>query len=113
MSIRERWISIIYRVATASRKVRAVVAPVGALVFLSFVAGLVVLSLLLDRWLELPKVIPSPYNVVASAPVLAVGALFVLWCILSFLKARGTAVSSAPQGGLSIQACTPLRETRC
>lgn len=96
MSLRERWISLIYRIATGSRKVRAVFAALGAVIFLSFVAGLALMSLLLDNWLGLPMVIPRPYNIVISVPILAVGIVFVTWCILSFLRARGTPVPLNP-----------------
>ncbi len=38
MSFRERWIEMLYRVATGSKRVRTIVAPIGALGFFTVLA---------------------------------------------------------------------------
>jgi FkbM family methyltransferase len=96
MSLRDRWIDAIYRVATGSRRIRTILAPLGAIGFFTVLALLVWLSYLLDGWLGLPRVPPCPYNLIVAIPILAVGLFLVLWCVVRFFKARGTPVPLCP-----------------
>jgi protein-S-isoprenylcysteine O-methyltransferase Ste14 len=96
MSLRDRWIDLLYRVATGNKKVRTILAPLGALVFFAFIALFILLSYWLDVLLGLPRIFPRPYNYVASIPILSVGLLLVLWCNIYFWKAKGTPVPLNP-----------------
>lgn len=71
-------------------------APLGAAVFFVFVAFFVVCSLLLDAWLQPPKLLSPPYDVVVSVPLMLPGIWLVIWCIILFGRAKGTPVPLSP-----------------
>jgi protein-S-isoprenylcysteine O-methyltransferase Ste14 len=96
MSLREQWINVIYRVATGSARLRAALAPFLALIFFSLITLLAWLCYRLDRWLDWPQVPPYPFNIVVAIPIFAAGIPLVLWCVMRFLKARGTPVPLSP-----------------
>lgn len=96
MSLRNKWISIIYKVATASFGIRAVLTPVGALGFLILVVLFIIIPLQVDKFLKLPKIFPTPLNIVISLPALAIGLFLTLWSILHFAKVKGTPVPFNP-----------------
>jgi protein-S-isoprenylcysteine O-methyltransferase Ste14 len=96
MGLRDRWIEAINRAATASKPVRTLLTPVGALFFFGFIAALVLLSHWLDGRLAIPAFLPSSCNKIASAPLLVGGLFLVLWCIVRFLRAQGTPVPFNP-----------------
>ena len=96
MSLRDKWIDLLYKVASGSKKARTILTPVGALAFLSLIALFVLASYWLDSLLRLPKILPRPYNIAVSIPLLAIGLLLVLWCNLHFFRAKGTPVPLNP-----------------
>lgn len=96
MSFRKKWIDTLYRVATGSRRVRMILAPLGATGFFTILVLLVWLCYRLDGWLGLPRISCRPYNLAISAPLVAAGLLLILWCNVRFLKARGTPVPLSP-----------------
>lgn len=96
MSLQQRWIDLLYRVATGNRKIRLLLAPLGAAVFLVFVTLFVVTPLLLEAWARLPKLFPRPYSIVLSIPLMVLGSLLVLWCNILFVKAKGTPIPLSP-----------------
>jgi protein-S-isoprenylcysteine O-methyltransferase Ste14 len=96
MGLQQNWIELLYRVATGSKKVRTLLAPLGAMVFFVFVALFVVSSRLLDAWLKPPKLFPWPYNLAVSIPLLLIGLLLVIWCNIHFVRAKGTPVPLSP-----------------
>ena len=96
MSIRKKCIQFLYKVATGSRKVRLLMAPLGALAFFVLMTFFVVIPWLLDAWFGVPKLIPSPYHIVISAPILLVGITLVVWCNIRFFLAKGTPVPLSP-----------------
>jgi protein-S-isoprenylcysteine O-methyltransferase Ste14 len=96
MSLRKKWIEILYRAATGSKKVRTLLTPLGLLFFLAAIALSVVLTLWIDRLLGFPKLFGSLVNIIVSVPVHAIGLFLVLWSNLHFLKVRGTPVPFNP-----------------
>lgn len=96
MSLREKWIDMLYRVATGSKKIRTILALIGALAFFTFIALFVLLSYLLDGWLRLPRLFPRPYNYALSIPILVAGLFLVIWCNIHFARAKGTPVPLNP-----------------
>jgi protein-S-isoprenylcysteine O-methyltransferase Ste14 len=96
MSLQQKWIELLYRVATGNKKVRIFLAPLGAMVFFAFVTVFIVSSWLLDVWLKLPRPFSWPYNFVISIPLLFIGLLLVIWCNIHFVRAKGTPVPLSP-----------------
>jgi protein-S-isoprenylcysteine O-methyltransferase Ste14 len=100
MSLRERWIDILYRAATSSRGMRTLLTSLGAGFFLLLLVFLVVASLAVDSWLGLPQLLPASLHVIVPLPLLALGLFFMSWSILHFLKAKGTPVPFNPPSKL-------------
>lgn len=96
MGLRDIWIEAIYRSATASRRVRLLLTPVGPLLFFGLIVLLLWLGYCLDGWLAWPAFPPPPYNMAAGLLLGVPGVGMVLWCTGRFLKARGTPVPLNP-----------------
>lgn len=96
MTFRDRAISVFYKAATGSRKVRTFLTPIGATFFFLFTALFVVLSLKVDRLLKLPGLLSEPWNSALSVPVLFIGLLLCLWTVWHFFKAKGIPVPLNP-----------------
>ena len=96
MSLRERWIDILSKAATSSRRMRTLLTPVGAGFFFLLLVFLVVVSLEVDTWLGLPQLLPASLHIIVSLPLLALGLFCMSWSILHFLKVKGTPVPFNP-----------------
>ena len=59
MVIRERWIDILHRAATGTKRTRTLLTPVGITVFAGFTAIFVVAAHLFDGMLSLPSLLPE------------------------------------------------------
>ena len=96
MSIRERWINILYHTATGTRKTRTLLTPVGVLIFGLFTALFVFFAVLLDGALALRWPIPVTVSELLSIPIMAVGVAITAWSVFHFLKVSGTPVPFNP-----------------
>ena len=96
MSLRENLIEIFYKAARSSSRMRTLLTPVGLLFFFTLVVLFIVGSLQVDEFLGLPKLIPTPVNIILSVPILAIGLFLVLWSILHFIEVKGTPVPFNP-----------------
>jgi protein-S-isoprenylcysteine O-methyltransferase Ste14 len=96
MSIRERWISILYHTATGTRKTRTLLTPVGVLIFGLFTALFVFFAVLLDGALALRWPIPVTVSELLSIPMMAIGVAITAWSVFHFLKVSGTPVPFNP-----------------
>ena len=96
MSLSEKWINIIYRTATGSRKFRTLTTPVGAIIFISFVSSLIFLSFLLDKFFKFTFMLSHPINIYIGVPILSIGILLDLICIYFFIKVKGSPVPLNP-----------------
>ena len=96
MNIRERWVRLLYRAATGTKKTRTLLTPIGAVIFGLFTALFVFLAVLLDRALALPWPIPITINGLVSIPMMAIGVAVTAWSVFHFLKVNGTPVPFNP-----------------
>jgi len=96
MSLREKLIEIFYKAATSSRQMRTLLTPVGLLFFFTLVVLFIIVSLQVDKFLGLPRLLPTAVNIILSVPILAIGLFLVLWSILHFIKVKGTPVPFSP-----------------
>ena len=96
MSIRDRWISLLHRAATGTRKTRTLLTPIGVVIFGGFTSLFVVLSLLVDRWLSLPWPLSSGLSWLIATPLIAIGVGVTAWSASHFLKVKGTPVPFNP-----------------
>lgn len=96
MDMKAKWIRLIFTVATGSRKVRMILTPVVGLSYFLLASLFAVLALVLDRWLEAPPFPPLPLNLYAGLPLCAAGLSLVCWCVINFLRVKGTPVPFNP-----------------
>jgi hypothetical protein len=59
VGLKAKWIDFLYRVSTGSRKFRNLLTPIGATFYGVFTALFVVVALQVDKWLNLPKLLPK------------------------------------------------------
>ena len=96
MTIRERWIDLLQTAAAGTTKTRALLTPVGLLIFGVFTGVFVLAAVLVDRLLDLPRLLPENARLFLSIPFIAVGAFVTAWSALHFLKVKGTPVPFNP-----------------
>ena len=96
MGLKAKWIDLLYRVATGSRKFRNLLTPIGATLYGLFTALFVVVALQVDKWLDLPKLLPKTLNLVLSLPILLLALFMIGWSVSDFLKVKGTPVPFNP-----------------
>lgn len=96
MRIRDRWINLLHRAATGTRKTRTLLTPIGLIIFGVFTGVFVALSMLTDRWLSLPWPLPSGPTWLIAVLFIAVGAGVTAWSGLHFLKVKGSPVPFNP-----------------
>jgi protein-S-isoprenylcysteine O-methyltransferase Ste14 len=97
MGIFERIADAIFRMATAgeSRK-RWLYTALVAFLFACFLALFFIGAYFTDRWLNLPRVIYMPWNLILGLILLAPGVAAVIWTYVQFFGARGTPVPINP-----------------
>jgi len=96
VAIKTKWIEILYKFSTGSKRVRTLLTPVGAVIFGFFTTLFVVAALTLDKWLGLPKTISLTSRYYIATPILMAGTFMMGWSISHFLKAGGTPVPTSP-----------------
>ena len=96
MDVTGRWIDLIHRAATGTRRTRTLLTPIGVLVFGAFAGIFVVAALWVDRLLHLPGILPGDLRLHASLPVMAVGIAATAWSGFHFLRVKGTPVPFNP-----------------
>ena len=96
MGIRDRWISLLHRVATGTKKTRTLLTTIGVVIFGSFTGLFVILAVLVDRWLSLLWPLSSGLSRLIAAPLIAIGFGVTAWSAFHFLKVKGTPVPFNP-----------------
>ena len=69
MTIKSKWIEILYRVATGSRKIRNFFTPIGALFYGLLICSFVVVALQVDRLLGIREIFPRSLFIILALPV--------------------------------------------
>ncbi len=96
MAIHKRWINLLHRVATGTKKTRKLLTPIGVTIFGAFTALFVFAAILVDRLLNLPHLLPEGARIPVSVPIITVGLAVTAWSVFHFLKVKGTPVPFNP-----------------
>jgi len=96
MAFRKRWINLLHRAATGTKKTRKLLTPIGVTIFGAFTALFVFAAVLVDRLLKLPRLLPEGARLPVSIPMIAVGLAVTAWSAFHFLKVKGTPVPFNP-----------------
>lgn len=96
MTLKTKWIDILYNVATGSRPVRNFFTPIGAIFYGLLIFVFVIMALYLDRLLGLPDIFTGKLNIILSLPIFFVAFILIGWSVQNFLKVKGTPVPFNP-----------------
>jgi protein-S-isoprenylcysteine O-methyltransferase Ste14 len=88
--------SLFHSVATGPKKRRELLTPVGLTVFGGSLALVIIGGLLTDRWLRVPALPQSRAWMAGGVILLSIGSILCGWCVVRFIKARGTPVPFNP-----------------
>ena len=102
MTLKAKWIDILYNVATGSRNVRNFFTPIGAIFFGLLIFIFVIVALLLDRLLGLTDIFPAQLSIILSLPFFSLALFLIVWSVQNFLKVKGTPVPFNPPPQLVI-----------
>ena len=96
MTLKTKWIDILYNVATGSRNARNFFTPIGAIFYGLLIFVFVVIALHVDRLIGLTNIFPNPLNIILSLPIFSLALFLIGWSVQNFLKAKGTPVPFNP-----------------
>ena len=96
MKIFDYIVSLYYKSATGKIKNRNLLTLTGFTLFSLAVISYIVISLKFDKIFGFPKLLNEPFTVIISFPIMGLGLLLIIWCIIYFLKAKGTPVPFNP-----------------
>ena len=92
MGFRKRWIDLLNSAATGTKKTRTLFTPAGVMIFGAFTAMSVSAAIIIDRLLNLPRLLPNGSRILVSNPIIDVGLSVTAWSVFHFLKMKGTPV---------------------
>ena len=85
-----------YKIATGSKRLRLILTPVGLIVFFGLLLLVVFVSLQMDKALGFTELLSGPIVSICGVILLLAGLVIWVWCVIWFLKARGTPVPFNP-----------------
>ncbi|UCF67838.1 MAG: isoprenylcysteine carboxylmethyltransferase family protein [Acidobacteriota bacterium] len=103
-------VDLIYRVAMGSRRRRALLTPLGLVVFGTSLLIVVGAGLLMDGVLQMAPLLPGVVGTALGVILFFVGATLCGWCVLRFRMAAGTPVPFNPPHELVVEG--PYRWSR-
>jgi len=89
-------LQLFHSVATGSRRKRELLTPIGLLIFGLTLAAVVVLGLFTDRVFGMPELLTGTLGVSIGVVLTVLGAMLCGWCVLRFVRAKGTPVPFNP-----------------
>ena len=96
MTLKTKWVDILYNVATGSRKVRNFFTPIGSFIYGLLIFVFVVIAFYVDRTIGLTRIFPNPLNIVLSIPFFLLATFLIGWSVQNFLSVKGTPVPFNP-----------------
>ena len=96
MTLKTKWIEVLYNLATSSRKNRNIFTPIGAFFYGLLTFSFVIIALQVDRLLGITDIFPRPLSIILALPIFSFALFFIGWSVLNFLRAKGTPVPFNP-----------------
>ncbi|UCC40414.1 MAG: isoprenylcysteine carboxylmethyltransferase family protein [Candidatus Aminicenantes bacterium] len=96
MTLKTKWINLIYNLATRSRKIGSFFTPLGALFFSLTIFSIIIISLLVDKLLGITDILPRSLSLILASLLFLVAFILIGWSVLTFLRAKGTPVPVSP-----------------
>jgi protein-S-isoprenylcysteine O-methyltransferase Ste14 len=96
MTLKTKWIDLIYNLATSSRKTRSFFTPVGAFLFALLVFSFIIIAAQLDKLLDIADILPKWLSLMIAPLFFLAAFILIGWSVLTFLRAKGTPVPLNP-----------------
>ena len=96
MTLKTKWIDILYNIATGSRNVRNFFTPIGAIIYGLLIFVFVFIALHVDKLIGLTNIFPNPLNIILSLPIFLLALFLIGWSVQNFLTVKGTPVPFNP-----------------
>ena len=96
MAPENKFIEILYNVATGSQKIRNLFTPIGAIFFGLLIFLFIYSALQLDRLLNLTDLFSGWISIIFALPVFLFALFLIGWSVHNFLKVKGTPVPFNP-----------------
>jgi protein-S-isoprenylcysteine O-methyltransferase Ste14 len=96
MTLKTKWIGILYNLATSSRKNRNFFTPIGAFIYGLLTFSFIIIALQVDRLLGITDIFPRPLSIILALSIFSFALFFIGWSVLSFFRAKGTPVPFNP-----------------
>jgi protein-S-isoprenylcysteine O-methyltransferase Ste14 len=96
MTLKTKWIEILYNLAASSRKNRNFFTPIGAFFYALLTFSFVIIALQVDRLLGITDIFPRSLSIILALPIFSFALFFIGWSVLNFLRAKGTPVPFNP-----------------
>jgi protein-S-isoprenylcysteine O-methyltransferase Ste14 len=96
MTLKTKWIEVLYNLATSSRKVRIFFTPIGAFFYALLTFSFVIIALKVDRLLGITDIFPRPLSIILALLIFSFALFLIGWSVLNFLRAKGTPVPINP-----------------
>jgi protein-S-isoprenylcysteine O-methyltransferase Ste14 len=95
-------VDLFHSITTGPTRRRALLTPVGLVVFATLLILVVLAGLLTDRAIGLPRLMPGTAGSLIGVILLAAGSILCGLCVALFAKAKGTPVPFNPPRGLVV-----------
>jgi protein-S-isoprenylcysteine O-methyltransferase Ste14 len=89
-------VDLLYNIAVGSKKVRRILAPVGAVFFFAVICLIIFCSFQLDKLLGIPAFLSSRLSSLIAVPLIIAGLLMIGWPMFYFFRMKGTPVPFSP-----------------
>ncbi len=96
MTLKTKWIDLIYNLATSSKKTRNFFTPLGVFLFAFLVISFIIIAVQVDKFLGFGDILPLFLSLILSPLFFVVAIILIGWSVLTFLRAKGTPVPLNP-----------------
>ena len=96
MSLTEKLVNLVHKIATGDIKTKILLTLVVGILYLSLIAGFVLVAFIVDNIFYFPHLVLFPWNLLVAIPLFILGFVLMLLSILYFIKAKGTPVPFNP-----------------
>lgn len=88
--------NVLYTIATGPKRRQNLLVPIGLIIFLALLAGIVLGGLATDRAFAPPPLLPGSLGIGFGVLLIVPGAMVWGWCVVLFWRAHGTPVPFHP-----------------
>ena len=96
MTLKTKWIRLVYNLATSSRKTRNCFTPLGAGFYGLVIFCFIIAALQVDRLISVTDILPGSLSLILAAPLFLAALIFIGWSVLTFFRSKGTPVPINP-----------------